>query len=484
MDSRQWGHWPFRVMSKASWILGFRHRTEEDTLERGHRWLNRASLASGSGSPQGCFLPAPTAGISPLSATGKDRNNREKTYSAGSMRFDTDDVVDVYRLATWGISPMHRPSRRTFAAVCTAAALAGASVSPANAAPPSLLKLFGKAKPIDEADSFILSQEDGPWLLMATHFVGEDAKNRAQRTALEIRNKLRLPAFIYEEDFNFTGTAGEDRSTGRRARYANPHKYQAYAVLVGEYDSVNHGNIERDLERLKSADLDVFRDPDEVAAEFNTKTPASMVKTFGQQLFKTRKGRGRSPLGNAFVTRNPMLDDSWFQRPEVDSFVRQLNEDLPHTLLKADGNFTVVVRTFSACGTVVGAKNQDKFEPSEDRMDSYAKQADKMVRALRKQGEEAYQFHDRNRSLVTIGTFESLGRDLPGGGFQYAPEIRRVMRQYSAFNATQANPNSARQVPGRRGVAANHIAMIPFDVQPTPIAIPKVGKRSLYSAMR
>jgi hypothetical protein len=26
--------------------------------------------------------------------------------------------------------------------------------------------------------------------------------------------------------------------------------------------------------------------------------------------------------------------------------------------------------------------------------------------------------------------------------------------------------------------------MIPFDVQPTPIAVPKVSKRSLYSAVR
>ncbi len=378
---------------------------------------------------------------------------------------------------------MHRPSRRSFAAMFTAGLCASVipvaiTETPANAAPPSLLGLFGKAKPIDQADSFILTEEDGPWLLLATTFVGDNAKERAQRTAVEIRTELRLPAFIYKEDFNFTGVAGQDHATGTRARYANPHRYEAYAVLVGEYDSVNNESIDQDLERLKSADLEVFRDPNDVAAEYNTNTPASMIKAFGEHLFKSRKGRGRNPMSAAFVTRNPMLPESFFQAPQVDSFVKQLNEGTDYSLLEADGKFTVVVRTFNACGTMIGAKNQDEFEPSSERMAKFARQADKMVKELRKAGEEAYQYHNRDRSVVTIGTFETLGRELPDGSFQYEPEIRRLMHQYSALNASQV-----RTVPGRQGVAANHVAMIPFDVQPTPIAIPQVSKRSLYSTL-
>ena len=374
---------------------------------------------------------------------------------------------------------MHRPSRRSFAVAITAAALTSLSVSPADSAPPSILKLFGRAKPIDQADSFVLSEEDGPWLILASTFVGEDAKSRAQRTAVEIRKELRLPAFIYQEDFNFTGTLGQDQATGRRTRYANPHQYQAYAVLVGEYDSVSHANIDEDLARLKNADLSVYRDPDEVAAEYNTKSPASMIKAFGEQLFRTRKGKGRNPMASAFVTRNPLLPEDYFQQPQVDSFVQQLNEDLDFSLLECEGKFTVVVRTFNGCGTIVGARNQDKFKPSEDRMAKFARQADMMVRELRKLGEEAYQYHDRHRSLVTIGSFDSLGQSLPGGGFRYEPAIQRIMNQYSALNSAKA-----KRVPGRKGVAAHHVAMIPFDVQPTPIAIPKASKRSLYSALR
>lgn len=340
--------------------------------------------------------------------------------------------------------------------------------------------MFGKAKPIDQADSFVLSEEDGPWLLLATTFVGEGAKDRAQRTAIEIRSELKLPAFIYKEKFDFTGSAGRDNATGRNSRYLNAHQYQAYAVLVGEYDSVNHESVNKDLARLKKADLEAFRNPDEIAAEYNTKTPSSLIKAFGEHLFKARKGHGRNPMSTAFVTRNPLLPEDFFQQPQVDSFVRQLNDGTKHNLLQAKGKFTVVVRTFNGCGTIVGAKNQNEFEPSEERMAKFARQAAKMVSELRKKGEEAYQYHDRNRSLVTVGSFESLGRELPGGGFQYDPGIRRLMQQYSALNSPYAKSATR----GHQGIIANNIAMIPFDVQPTPIAIPKVSKRSLYSSLR
>ena len=109
-----------------------------------------------------------------------------------------------------------------------------------------------------------------------------------------------------------------------------------------------------------------------------------------------------------------------------------------------------------------------------------------MTVELRKQGVEAYQFHDRYRSLVTVGSFESLGRELADGNFEYSPEIRRVIKQYSALNV---RPELARQVPaGTRGIAANGVVAknkviaIPFDVEPTPIAVPKRSKRSLYGA--
>jgi hypothetical protein len=212
-------------------------------------------------------------------------------------------------------------------------------------------------------------------------------------------------------------------------------------------------------------------------------SPIERVKDWTNEMLRKRPDQQLRPMGNAFVTRNPILPQEYFEAPEVDSFVHQLNEGVPYSLLQCDGKYTVVVKTFEGHGTIVDGKHDKKFKPSGDRLAKNSEQANRMTEALRKQGVEAYQFHDRFRSLVTVGSFQQLGRELPEGRFEYDPAIRRVMKKYRALNVP---PELARQVPkgkgGPQGVAANAVAMIPFDVEPKPICIPKISKRSLYGA--
>lgn len=349
----------------------------------------------------------------------------------------------------------------------------------ATADPPSLFRMFGRgesAKPIG-AEAKSLSEEEGPWLILAATFVGENSKTRAERLVREIRSDLGLPAYTYREKFDFTGDLSPGRTRGLRTRYANRYEYEAYAVLVGEYDTVNHRNVEKDLERIRTATPAVFVDPDEVAAETDPDNPVTVVNAIKNKWLRSRKDKKNGPMAGAFVTRNPLLPEEYFDAPQVDSFVNELNSDKDHSLLKCDGKYTVVVRTFEGLETVVDGRNDKKFLPSMRRLDKFAADAAKMTAKLRADGEEAYQYHDRFKSLVTVGSFDYLGRELPDGSFEYAADIRRVMDKYSAFNA-----QVARTVPGRNGVAANHVAMIPFDVKPAPIAVPKPSKRSLYSA--
>jgi len=348
--------------------------------------------------------------------------------------------------------------------------------------PPSLLRMFRMSPRVeaDESKSYELSEEDGPWMILASTLVGEGARGRAQRLALEIRSDLGLPAFIYNEKFDFTGNVRFDQQTAKPARYANRYQYEAYAVLVGEYDRVEHPSIDRDLQRIKTAKPAVLQDPNEMAAETSNINPVTTIKAVVNKLKSISPDQHEGPMGNAFVTRNPMLPEEYFQAPPVDSFVHQLNEGLEFSLLECDGEFTVVVKTFEGLGTIVDGKRDKKFEPSVKRMAKFAEDAAKMTRALRAKGVEAYQFHDRNRSLVTVGSFASLGRQLPGGKFEYAPQIRQVVSEYSALNV---EPALARQVPtGTKGMASKNIALIPFDVHPTPIKVPKLSKRSLYGA--
>lgn len=356
------------------------------------------------------------------------------------------------------------------------------AVSSTAADRPSLLKIFGRAPAVeaDPSKSYQLSEEDGPWMILASTFVGAGAKQRAARLALEIRKELRLPAYIYQERFDFTGPINPGMQTSKRLRYANRYEYNAYAVLVGEYDSVEHRGIERDLKRVRTANLPLFQDQQEIAAETDGSNPVTTVKSITNKLFSSGKSRAGGPMSQAFVSRNPMLPKEFFQPPKVDSFVNQLNEGLEHSLLECDGKYTVIVKTFQGLEAIVDGKQEKKFEPSGSRLARYARDAAKMTAKLRSDGVEAYQFHDRFRSVVTVGSFDELGRELPDGRFEYAPQIRAVMKRYSALNVPAER---ARQVPaGTRGIASNGVGAIPFDVQPKPITVPKPSKRSLYGA--
>jgi len=359
---------------------------------------------------------------------------------------------------------------------------------------PSLLRMFSRGERIDADASkpYLLTEEDGPWMILAHTFLGPGSQERAERLVLEIRRDLNLPAFLYEKQIDFSGEVNSgspiQRTGGasayrRKMRYANEIRYEAHAVLVGEYDTAEHPRIESDLEKIKTAQCGVFGDAKEMAAETDIRNPVTAVKALHHRLVKKMGDPKMGAMSNAFLTRNPMLPEDFFQAPELDAFVRHLNEGKPHSLVdECSGKYTVVVRTFSGFNTIVDGKKDKSFEPSGERLDRCAADAAEMVRLLRKDGVEAYQFHDRTQSVVTIGSFEDLGRELPGGGFEYDGPILAVMNEYRAFNIDANLANQVKQKTSQ-GVPVKCVAeRFPFDVQPMPIRVPKPSKRSLYSS--
>ena len=355
-----------------------------------------------------------------------------------------------------------------------AALLSTLSLTASAQAPSFLGKILGRrGVEADSSKSYELTVEDGPWMILAANFAGENSRSRAERLVLEIRQNLKMPAFIHHEHFDFTGKVSKRAELAENHRYANQYQYEAYAVLVGEYDTVEHPAIDKDLAAIKIAKPAVFAETDALNPEIATDSPIPALNAV-KKLIHRRTDKVKGPMAGAFVTRNPMLPDDYFDAPQVDSFVRDLNSDKSFSLLECEGKFTVVVKTFEGFGKFVSGHDQGNFEPSIERLDKIAADADKMVKELRSQGKEAYQFHDRNRSLVTIGSFDTLGRELPDGGFEYDSAIRAVVQEYSAFNV---RPELANQVPrGANGVASNFVALIPFDIRPTPIAVPKASK--------
>jgi len=369
---------------------------------------------------------------------------------------------------------MLKPFRTAVVVICGAVMVAG---SPIVAAPPSFLRIFGKSADSTAVakDRRQLTEVDGPWMILAHSFAGTDGRKQAEQLASQLTAAFGLPTFIHEENFDFTGKIDSPTAEGRVARYANETRYQAFAVLAGEYHTVDDPQLVKDLRQIKAAKPAVFAtEDDKTAPTADAETPLDAVRNIQKGLMARVGKTSPGPMRNAFATTNPMLPKEYFLTPEVDSFVMELNSPWEHNLLENPGKFTVVVATFSGLSTIADGKRDKEFTPNSDRMVKCALLADKMTRELREDGIEAYQFHDRHASMVTIGSFERLGANGPGGKFDYDPAIHAVMATYRAGNKLEATAKGP-------ALAPKHVASIPFDVKPTPIAVPRKSKRSIYS---
>jgi hypothetical protein len=120
-------------------------------------------------------------------------------------------------------------------------------------------------------------------------------------------------------------------------------------------------------------------------------------------------------------------------------------------------------------------KDVEKIEKGEkqlaNRLEKAASQAHLMTAALRAKGWEAYEFHDESSSIVTVGSFGSLGMPRNDGTIEYDPQIRTIIENFQAV------------VTYENGVAKAHprdIVTIPYDVDPMPMEVPKRSVAAAY----
>jgi hypothetical protein len=192
-------------------------------------------------------------------------------------------------------------------------------------------------------------------------------------------------------------------------------------------------------------------------------------------------------MGHAFVTKNPLLPDEFFAPKGLDPFVVDLNEDLPYTLLKNPGTYTVKVASFRGAESLaINNKEEAEFESlvgkprtssrsNLAKIDEAAVKASKLTKALREKGVEAYEFHDRTESMVCIGSFDSVGTPRPDGKMEINPAVHRIMQDYGP---EQAQDPLGR--PGQHALRPRSLAGIPFDAQPIPVMVPKQSLAAAY----
>ncbi len=358
-----------------------------------------------------------------------------------------------------------------------------------------------------------LKPEHGPWLVFAMSFDGYDAKSNAEQLATELKRDFKLQAYCMAKKLDFTqpvvGAGVDQNGNIRKAKYRDKKLVDGYAVLVGDFDSIDSAAIMETLATIKRINPKSLSTENAELKSFE-KNSSVPVKAW-RDIMRTKNGgtEKKGPMDTAFTTRNPLLPEDFYKTPEVDKFVKKLNEEKEHSehnLLSCPGKFTVRVAVFSGEDRGVGGWGGANLQGGGggnqvSQLEIAAERAALGTKALRRAGYEAYQFHDRTQSIITVGSFNELGKADQRNRFVYDPLIQDIVTRFGAtsqvtrtqqFGATQTprilfDLVSQKQIPElNEGDEKSRLRWltkytIPFDLRPTPMAAPKPAASSIYS---
>jgi hypothetical protein len=364
---------------------------------------------------------------------------------------------------------------------------------------PAFLKIFRPSQPSEQVtdDELRLKAEHGPWLILAASLEGSESQSIANELAKELRQKYQLNAYVLPKQFDYSqtvpGSGIEANGRQRRMRYIADRKIDGYGILVGDFTSLEDPQLKETLKRIKKMQ------PTALASKPESEHSVAAY----QRLLRSKSNDQDYKLAGAFITRNPLLPEDFFQAPVVDKFVQSLNRNAKHSLLEAQGRFTVRVATFRGEDQVVlnnsRAAQNASANGASDQLEFAAFQANLAAEVLRNAGFEAYEFHDRNSSIVTIGSFDSLGSENEAGQFVYSPEILKAAQEFGGAKETRNSQYGPVPVPKNlldivnyrkipellSGTEAEKLAKVkqysvPFDLEPKPMAIPRLETSKLY----
>jgi len=348
---------------------------------------------------------------------------------------------------------------------------------PVAAAPP-----LGTLVPFKKIDanpqkSYELNERQGPWMIMAASFAGPTAEQQAHNLVIELRQRYQLDACTYRQTYDFSkpteGRGYSPDGSPRRMRYLNNYRFDEIAVLVGNFGSIDDPQLDKTLDKirhLRPDTLDPQKHRDSSQRLLGLRTVYSLIST-------NPENKTKGPMGAAFVTRNPLLPEEYFVAKGLDPFVVEMNQDLPHSLLTCPGEYSVKVATFRGVDTMKPAEFEKLTNKPRkmSKIDEAALKATNLCAALRQKGVEAYEFHDRTESIVTIGSFQEIGQPRPDGKIEINPAIHAIMKQYGPVEQNLPGKNAAQ-------VFARTLSGIPFDVQPIPVKVPKQSVAAAYNA--
>ena len=349
----------------------------------------------------------------------------------------------------------------------------------------------GKSTKQVEADpkrSYDVTEQCGPWMIMACSFSDEDADQQAHNLVLDLRANYGLEAFVWKQDFR-----GQETLTGRGVdKYGRPKKMQyqnpdcvlpEVAVLVGNYSSVDDSRAKKVLDELRSLI------PKSLGGEGSDQSDAvtgfmadmrRLQKSFVSPSERLQQNRG--PMCKAFLSPNPLLPKEFFRTEGLPDYIIEANSHLQYSLLKCPGKYTLKVGTFVGMNCIENSQRhseirQDKKD-SVNHLENAEKQASELCAALRKLNYKAYEFHDVGSSIVTVGSFDRIGTPDENGVIELEQGIVELMEQFRGRPADQQLPNLPQGSYVSRTVSGSEQGKaLSLDVQPQLVEVP--GKSAL-----
>lgn len=324
-----------------------------------------------------------------------------------------------------------------------------------------------------------LTKQHGPWMIMVASFrdvaepdrktKGLSAQEAADELVYELRTKS-VPAYTFSQDAQKGEIETVDR-LGREDLRIFAAQRDMICVIAGNYSSQDDKIAERTLKYVKKF------------------TPAYIKDQNNGAIYRLSKDKG--PFGGAFMTINPLLDPAEVAQKKPDYDLIKLNYGIHNALVDNKAKYTVQVATFTGRSVTPIANSsytgrEEEFDRnlqstadeatgrSRMNLGQSSEEAAQLAQALRLRGFDAWVYHDRFESIVTVGSFDK-------------PQDPRIVEIAKNFGAkTKTDPTTGQDIvvgeilmPDRRQVGRGRGAatMWVFDPQPKLIEVPHLQSK-------
>lgn len=251
-----------------------------------------------------------------------------------------------------------------------------------------------------------LTEQQGPIMVNAASFVGDDGAALANALAKELREKHRIEAYTYSLKRKPLPQMSEQERQAFAEKYkVRPPVYKLqheppenWVVLAGSFPSFESREADRLLRRIRKID------------------PASVPAALRTSMQFRRDGENPGlPLESAMLVRSPLRPEAPHREPspQLLRMLRELNDD-EFSIYKLNSPYTIRVAQFTGYSVLVDPKRK---KPSESLFGGLKKEKSGLERAaqnavvltdrLRQLGYEAYVFHGKHASLVCVGGYDS-----------------------------------------------------------------------------